>query len=113
MQKAPGKPAGSSLDQHLLMGVDAAPASLGAAEQPEPIIGIPAAPVPPASEVMHEPGNVESVDAGRPVGELVLDFRAQLGRYALVGVEVQDPLEPHLIERELLLLAVSRPIADE
>ena len=62
---------------------------------------------------MDEPRNVEPVDPRRVVGELVLDFRTQLGRDTLVGVEIQHPFETCLIERELLLLAVTGPIADE
>src|SRR5882762_6702275 len=42
-----------------------------------------------------------------------MDLGAQLRRYALVGVDVEHPLEARLIERELLLLAISGPVAHE
>src|ERR1044072_3197356 len=62
---------------------------------------------------MNESRNVEAVDSRRPVAELLEDLGAKLRRHPLVGVEIEHPLEARLVERELLLLAVFGPVADE
>src|ERR1700740_3024117 len=97
VEQAPREAAGLALDQHLLVRVDAAPARLRATEEPQSIVRIPTAAIPPAAEVVNQPWNVEPVDAGSTVGELLKDLGAELRRYPLVGVEVQHPFEARLI----------------
>src|SRR5262249_22156412 len=69
--------------------------------------------VPPAPQIVDESRDVEAIDSGRAVSEFLLNFGTKLRRHALVGVEVQHPPQPRLLERELLLLAISRPVSDE
>src|SRR5262249_54584571 len=113
VKQAPREPASPSFDQHLLVRVHASPPGLLAAEKTEPVIRIPTTTVPPAPQIVNESRDVEAVDAGRAIGELLLNFGSKLRRHALVGVEIQHPFQPRLLERKLLLLAISRPISDE
>src|SRR5712691_7732759 len=61
VEQAPRKPPRPSFDQHLLVWVDAPPPYSRAAEESQAVVRVPTATVPPATEVVDEPRNVEPV----------------------------------------------------
>src|SRR5690606_2915856 len=106
------EPARGTVGDQLVVRVDAAPARAPAPHQAQLPVGIPAAVADPTTQVPR--ATPDGVACERRVGgQRRPDRLAQRRGAALVGVEAQHPVAARLLERELLLGHVARPVAHD
>ena len=93
--------------------VTARPSGGAAIVEPQLIVRIPVGRSNPPTEMPGHPRDPVCRVGWRPTCERGLDFGGELRRHALVGVERQDPVVARDRRRVILLIDVSRPLADE